>query len=369
MAGSSTRSCWPTSSTSDGSTSRRSRSTRPNSSSGSRRRRDVRAAEHPRRRGRGRRPARRGRQDRTRQIVVNLVENAVKYSPDGGRIELGVRESDGMIGFRVLDEGMGPANEHPRIFEKFYRLDPDMTRGIGGTGLGLYICSELVERMGGHIWVESRAEGKRVPVRAAECRHAEAGREAARGAGQARLRIGSRRAPARRRARARPRPARSRRGGPGVPARCRRREVRADRAILWTSVARPGTCGREVSADRRFRGMPGARVRVPTGRVGAIVGIRASSRSRRDAATVPLPPASRAQPCRPVPHRAAARRAGSRPVRVHGRRRRHPRSPDGAAGLQRLEVYGRMAAEGNDFNINLGDTIYSDSEVGACRRH
>jgi PAS domain S-box-containing protein len=95
--------------------------------------------------------------DRTRQIVVNLVENAVKYSPDGGRIELGVREADGMIAFRVLDEGMGiPVNEQPRIFEKFYRLDPDMTRGIGGTGLGLYICSELVERMGGRIWVESR---------------------------------------------------------------------------------------------------------------------------------------------------------------------------------------------------------------------
>ena len=95
--------------------------------------------------------------DRTRQIVVNLVENAIKYSPDGGRIELGVRETDGMIAFRVLDEGMGiPVNERPRIFEKFYRLDPDMTRGIGGTGLGLYICSELVERMGGRIWVESR---------------------------------------------------------------------------------------------------------------------------------------------------------------------------------------------------------------------
>ena len=95
--------------------------------------------------------------DRTRQIVVNLVENAVKYSPDGGRIELGVRETDGMIAFRVLDEGMGiPVTEHPRIFETFYRLDPDMTRGIGGTGLGLYICSELVERMGGRIWVESR---------------------------------------------------------------------------------------------------------------------------------------------------------------------------------------------------------------------
>jgi two-component system phosphate regulon sensor histidine kinase PhoR len=96
--------------------------------------------------------------DRVRQILVNLVENAIKYSPDGGRIELGAAAEDGMVLFRVADEGLGiPADEQPRIFEKFYRLDPDMTRGIGGTGLGLYICSELVERMGGRIWVESDA--------------------------------------------------------------------------------------------------------------------------------------------------------------------------------------------------------------------
>jgi PAS domain S-box-containing protein len=95
--------------------------------------------------------------DRVRQILVNLVENAIKYSPDGGRIEVDVRAADGLVAFRVLDEGLGiPPEEQPRIFEKFYRLDPDMTRGIGGTGLGLYICSELVERMGGRIWVESR---------------------------------------------------------------------------------------------------------------------------------------------------------------------------------------------------------------------
>ncbi len=98
--------------------------------------------------------------DRARQIVVNLVENAIKYSPGGGRIELGVEAKDGEVLFRVVDEGMGiPSGEQARIFEKFYRLDPEMTQGIGGTGLGLYICRELVERMGGRIWLESD-EGK-----------------------------------------------------------------------------------------------------------------------------------------------------------------------------------------------------------------
>jgi PAS domain S-box-containing protein len=98
--------------------------------------------------------------DRARQIVVNLVENAIKYSPGGGRIELGVEPAGGVVLFRVVDQGLGiPADEQARIFEKFYRLDPDMTQGIGGTGLGLYICRELVERMGGRIWLESD-EGK-----------------------------------------------------------------------------------------------------------------------------------------------------------------------------------------------------------------
>jgi PAS domain S-box-containing protein len=95
--------------------------------------------------------------DRVRQVLMNLVENAIKYSPDGGRIELGVEPAGSNVRFRVRDEGLGiPADEHARIFDKFYRLDPGMTRGVGGTGLGLYICSELVERMGGSIWVDSR---------------------------------------------------------------------------------------------------------------------------------------------------------------------------------------------------------------------
>jgi PAS domain S-box-containing protein len=98
--------------------------------------------------------------DQARQVLVNLVENAVKYSPGGGRIQVGLEDADGSVRFSVVDEGMGiPSDEQARIFEKFYRLDPNLTSGIGGTGLGLYICRELVERMGGSIWLESE-EGK-----------------------------------------------------------------------------------------------------------------------------------------------------------------------------------------------------------------
>ena len=91
------------------------------------------------------------------QVLVNLVDNAIKYSPEGGPVLLSVANGDGAIRFAIADTGLGiPASEHRRIFEKFYRLDPDMTRGIGGTGLGLYICRELVRRMDGKIWVESK---------------------------------------------------------------------------------------------------------------------------------------------------------------------------------------------------------------------
>ena len=94
--------------------------------------------------------------DKVRQVLVNLIDNAVKYSPNGGNVEVGVEPDDGAVRFSVRDEGLGiPADEQERIFEKFYRLDPSMTRGVGGTGLGLYICHELVKRMGGQIWVES----------------------------------------------------------------------------------------------------------------------------------------------------------------------------------------------------------------------
>jgi two-component system phosphate regulon sensor histidine kinase PhoR len=97
-----------------------------------------------------------GDSDKLSQVLANLVENAVKYSPDGGRVDVVLVHRHDSIRFEVRDEGLGiPLDEQERIFKKFYRLDPNLTRGIGGTGLGLYICHELVRRMGGEIHVSS----------------------------------------------------------------------------------------------------------------------------------------------------------------------------------------------------------------------
>jgi PAS domain S-box-containing protein len=98
--------------------------------------------------------------DKLRGVLTNLVENAVKYSPDGGHVRVSLLRSGNRVRIRVSDRGLGiPPAEQARIFEKFFRLDPNLTRGVGGTGLGLYICRELVHRMHGRIWVVS--DGRR----------------------------------------------------------------------------------------------------------------------------------------------------------------------------------------------------------------
>jgi signal transduction histidine kinase len=102
-------------------------------------------------------PAAIGDAEKARQVLTNLIDNAIKYSPDGGTVELDLDLDGDKMRVAVRDQGLGiPAGERERVFEKFYRLDPLLRRGIGGTGLGLYICRELVRRMQGTIWVESQ---------------------------------------------------------------------------------------------------------------------------------------------------------------------------------------------------------------------
>jgi PAS domain S-box-containing protein len=91
-----------------------------------------------------------------RQVLVNLVENALKYSPRGGRIELTIANHGDAVRLLVRDEGLGiPPSEQEQIFEKFYRLDVEMTRGVGGSGLGLFISREIVAQMDGTLTVHS----------------------------------------------------------------------------------------------------------------------------------------------------------------------------------------------------------------------
>ena len=91
-----------------------------------------------------------------RQALVNLLENAIKYSPDGERVALELEARGGRVRFLVHDEGIGiPADDQRRIFDRFVRLDPQLTSGISGTGLGLSITRDLVARMGGSLTVSS----------------------------------------------------------------------------------------------------------------------------------------------------------------------------------------------------------------------
>jgi signal transduction histidine kinase len=94
---------------------------------------------------------------RVRQVIDNLVSNAIKYSPDGGAVTLLATAHEGTVRVSVSDQGPGIATDkQSRLFEAFYRVEGELTRRIRGTGLGLAICRHLVELHGGRIWVESQ---------------------------------------------------------------------------------------------------------------------------------------------------------------------------------------------------------------------
>jgi two-component system phosphate regulon sensor histidine kinase PhoR len=98
--------------------------------------------------------------ERTRQVIINLVDNAIKYGKQNGFIEASVYNTDGKnILVEISDDGTGISEEHlPRIFERFYRTDYGRSRNIGGTGLGLAICKHIVEADGHSIHVRSKPD-------------------------------------------------------------------------------------------------------------------------------------------------------------------------------------------------------------------
>lgn len=94
--------------------------------------------------------------DKIEQVLVNLLDNAIKYSPEGGEIRVDIEVQRHLVKCNVTDPGVGiPAEHLPHIFDKFHRVDNRATREVYGTGLGLYVSKSIVEAHGGSIWVES----------------------------------------------------------------------------------------------------------------------------------------------------------------------------------------------------------------------
>jgi two-component system phosphate regulon sensor histidine kinase PhoR len=97
---------------------------------------------------------------RVEQVVINLVENAIKYTPAGGKIRVAWEKLPGTVRLTVSDNGPGIAPEHyPRLFERFYRVDQARSREVGGTGLGLAIVKHIMQRHGGAISVSADSSG------------------------------------------------------------------------------------------------------------------------------------------------------------------------------------------------------------------
>jgi two-component system sensor histidine kinase VicK len=94
------------------------------------------------------------------QVIDNIMNNAIKYSPDGGVITARMMDTGNQVVLSITDQGLGiPRKDLTHIFDRFFRVDKARSRAQGGTGLGLAISKEIIERTGGHIWADS-TEGK-----------------------------------------------------------------------------------------------------------------------------------------------------------------------------------------------------------------
>ena len=95
-------------------------------------------------------------QERIKQVLMNLVDNAIKFSPDGSTINVKTRKEKEDVLFEVQDFGRGiPKNKQKKIFERFYQVDSGIDRKFGGVGLGLTISKKIIDTYGGQIWVDS----------------------------------------------------------------------------------------------------------------------------------------------------------------------------------------------------------------------
>jgi signal transduction histidine kinase len=104
--------------------------------------------------------------ERVWQVLLNLLSNARKYSPDGGPIDVSARLVGELVEVCVADRGLGiPADALPRLFGEFYRVQTPDRRKIAGTGLGLSICRKIIRAHDGEIWAESEGPGKGARVR------------------------------------------------------------------------------------------------------------------------------------------------------------------------------------------------------------
>ena len=104
-------------------------------------------------------PAVRADAQRLHQVLFNLLDNAIKYTPSGGHVTIRAEEKNGFIETTVADDGPGIAPEHlPHVFERFYRVDKARSRELGGTGLGLSIVKHIVQSHTGRVWAESELE-------------------------------------------------------------------------------------------------------------------------------------------------------------------------------------------------------------------
>ena len=96
-------------------------------------------------------------EDELTQVLMNLLDNAVKFNRPGGRVDLAARLTNGSVEISVSDTGVGiPPEDQPRIFERFYRVDKARGREVGGTGLGLSIVKHIVENRRGAVRLESK---------------------------------------------------------------------------------------------------------------------------------------------------------------------------------------------------------------------